>query len=82
MVKVIHRSEGKQLDPHEEDQHSKSTEASSTDDLDSDKDEDISNENLKGLPFNSFYSYLVWYQRGTSVQMILSVWHQERIRNP
>ena len=48
-----HRSEGKQLDPHEEDQHSKSTEASSTDDSDSDKDEDMSKENLKDLLFNS-----------------------------
>ena len=48
-----HRSESKQLDPHEEDQQSKSTEASCTDDSDSDEDEDVSKENLKGLPFNT-----------------------------
>ena len=48
-----HRSEGKQLDSNKDDLHSKSTEASSTDDSDSDEDEDISKEKLKGLPFNS-----------------------------
>ena len=48
-----HGSGGKQLDPYEDDQHSNSTEASSTDDSDSDEDEDISKEKLKGLPFNS-----------------------------